>query len=104
MKTAKFSNGHEDTYKGKRDVKAAWALINRETGGVVRSGHSMTEAAAEKTANSQYCLAVHHDLRNRFKMSQRAAEWGCTRQQAVARCKKENAEHRAKFKIEVVAL
>ena len=51
MTTATFSNGFIDTYKGKRDVKAAWAIINKETGETVSSGHSLDRARAAKTAN-----------------------------------------------------
>jgi hypothetical protein len=46
--TAKFSNAHVDTYKGKRPVKAAWMAI-LPTGRIV-SGHSLDRAKAEKTA------------------------------------------------------
>ena len=48
--TATFSTGFTDTYKGKRDVKAAWAIINRETGAVINSGHSLDADRAAKTA------------------------------------------------------
>lgn len=48
MKTATFSNGHTDTYKGKRDVRAAWMVI-LPTGKIV-SGHSFDVATARKTA------------------------------------------------------
>lgn len=50
--TAKFSNGFEDTYKGKRDIKAAWMITDRETGEVIASGHSLNRECAEKTAKS----------------------------------------------------
>ena len=50
--TATFSTGFTDTYKGKRDVKAAWAIINRETGAVINSGHSLDAAKAAKTAET----------------------------------------------------
>lgn len=48
--TATFSNGHIDTYKGDRAVKAAWAIIDRETGAVLNSGHSLDRLKAQKTA------------------------------------------------------
>lgn len=50
MITAVFSNGTADTYKGKRDVKAAWAIIEKATGEIVMSGHSLTAQIASKTA------------------------------------------------------
>ena len=50
MKTATFSTGATDTYKGKRDVKAAWGIIIN--GEVVCSGHSLDRARAQKTAES----------------------------------------------------
>tara|TARA_R110000823_G_C15584805_1_gene463501 strand:- start:184 stop:525 length:342 start_codon:yes stop_codon:yes gene_type:complete len=49
--TATFSNGHTDTYKGKRDVKAAWMLVAPD--GSVYSGHSLNAAASDKTASSK---------------------------------------------------
>lgn len=48
--TATFSNGFIDTYKGDRAVKAAWAIIDRATGKVLSSGHSLDRAKAQKTA------------------------------------------------------
>ena len=48
--TATFSNGFTDTYKGDRAVKAAWAIIDRATGKVINSGHSLDRLKAQKTA------------------------------------------------------
>jgi hypothetical protein len=58
FKTATFSNGTQDTYKGTRPVTAAWAIINKATGEILMSGHSLDEAKARKTAegNSRYFL------------------------------------------------
>lgn len=50
MITAKFSNGFEDTYKGHRDVKAAWMITRAEDGKVLASGHSLDRVKADKTA------------------------------------------------------
>jgi hypothetical protein len=50
--TAKFSNGFEDTYKGHRNVKAAWAVCRKSDGKVIASGHSMDRVKAAKTARS----------------------------------------------------
>jgi hypothetical protein len=47
--TATFSNGHTDTYKGKRDVKGAWMIVETATGKVIGSGHSLTVEQARKT-------------------------------------------------------
>ena len=49
---AKFSNGHTDEYKGDRDVKAAWMIVDRETGEVLNSGHSRDLITAHKTADN----------------------------------------------------
>lgn len=58
--TAKFSNGFEDTYKGTRAVKAAWAIIRKADGEVLNSGHSMDRAKAATTArgNLRYCATA----------------------------------------------
>lgn len=48
--TATFSNGFTDIYKGDRSVKAAWAIVDRETGATLNSGHSLDRAKAQKTA------------------------------------------------------
>ena len=48
--TAKFSNGFEATYKGHRNVKAAWAVIRKSDGKVIASGHSLDRVKAGKTA------------------------------------------------------
>ena len=50
MITAKFSNGYEDTYKGNRPVKAAWAITRKADGKVIASGHSLDRAKAAKTS------------------------------------------------------
>ena len=52
MTTAIFSNGHTDTYKGNRPVKAAWAIICNADGKVLMSGHSLDRAKAQNTAHS----------------------------------------------------
>lgn len=49
MITATFSNGFADTYKGSRDVKAAWAIFTLD-GKAIASGHSLDAAKAAKTA------------------------------------------------------
>ena len=48
--TATFSNGFTDTYKGYRNVRAAWMITDRETGEVICSGHSLDADRAHKTA------------------------------------------------------
>jgi len=49
--TATFSNGYTDTYKGHRDVKAAWMITRVEDGKVLASGHSLDRIKADKTAS-----------------------------------------------------
>lgn len=49
--TAKFSNGHDDVYKGKRPVKAAWMVITAD--GTTVSGHSLDRETAAKTARAK---------------------------------------------------
>jgi hypothetical protein len=56
--TAEFSNGHTDTYKGSRPVKAAWMITDRESGKVLASGHSLDLAKARKTAEGN--VAENH--------------------------------------------
>lgn len=48
--TATFPNGFTDTYKGSRNVKAAWAVFHKATGAAIKSGHSLDRAKAAKTA------------------------------------------------------
>ena len=48
--TATFSNGKTDTYKGNRNVKAAWAIIRKADGAIIKSGHSLDVMKAAKTA------------------------------------------------------
>jgi len=52
MTKATFSNGFTDTYKGHRDVKAAWAIILKSTGETLNSGHSLDAQKADKTARN----------------------------------------------------
>lgn len=56
--TAKFSNGFTDTYKGSRNVRAAWMITRKSDGAVLASGHSLDRRAAEKTAAGS--VADHH--------------------------------------------
>lgn len=48
--TATFSNGQTDTYKGSREVKAAWAIIRKADGAIIKSGHSLDAVKAANTA------------------------------------------------------
>jgi len=47
---ATFSNGFTDTYKGHRNVKAAWAITRKADGKTIASGHSLDRDKATKTA------------------------------------------------------
>jgi hypothetical protein len=49
-KTATFSNGHTDTYKGDRNVTAAWMVVLPN--GKIMSGHSNNLPTAAKTART----------------------------------------------------
>jgi hypothetical protein len=53
MTTATFSNGQIDTYKGSRDVRAAWAIVRKADGVTLKSGHSLDRAKALKTAEGR---------------------------------------------------
>jgi hypothetical protein len=112
--TAKFSNGFEDTYKGDRAVKAAWAIIRKSDGEVLASGHSLDASKAAKTARGnmmQHASNVGVDLPH-FDVPQRlwaganygylyryAAEHGYADKAAMGAYKRwatqQNAERRA---------
>jgi len=57
-----FSNGFTDQYKGKRDVTAGWALIEKATGEIAACGHSRDRAAAEKTASATISAMAPHRI------------------------------------------
>lgn len=66
MKTSTFSNGHVDAYKGNRDVRAGWAIIDNVTGETVRSGHSLNEELARKAAQPVFypgSISAPHGVR-----------------------------------------
>jgi hypothetical protein len=46
-----FSNGHTDTYNGKRDVKAGWMITGPQ--GDFFTGHSQDRETARKTAEGK---------------------------------------------------
>lgn len=52
-KIATFANGQTDVYKGNRDVTAAWAVVRKSDGAVIKSGHSLDRAKAAKTAEGK---------------------------------------------------
>lgn len=61
--TATFSNGLTDTYKGNRDVRAAWAIIRKSDGVVLKSGHSLDAGKALKTAEGNLQnFSLGHDF------------------------------------------
>lgn len=64
---ATFSNGHQDIYKGKRDVKAAWMIVDRASGEKLASGHSLDRAKAQKTAEGNIRYVVKGPA-NKFEM------------------------------------
>lgn len=111
-KTATFSNGHVDTYKGSRPVAAAWMITEKATGKVYASGHSLTREHAEKTARGNVPVR-HYGIFSKQNMTiafiqhlhQRARAAGFkTSEEFLNNCKKENAERAALYAIEVVDL
>lgn len=107
MVTATFSNGFTDTYKGTRDVTAAWAIIERDTGRVVKSGHSLTREKAAKTASSNM-PKVHNTAGYAISAYQkrRYRETGKLLSTSQIRAKffAENAEHQKRYAVEIVDL
>ena len=99
MKTAKFSNGYEDTYKGKRDVKVGWALFRLSDDEVVASGHSLSHKAAESTAKGN--MKIHYDIK--WCESIHGKREGVTKED-VKRMKRENSEYKASLRMEIVEL
>lgn len=64
MITATFKNGNTATYKGHRDVKAAWRFTTPE--GLADTGFSLDTKTAEKTARgnaAQHCHVSFMDPR-----------------------------------------
>jgi len=51
MIASTFSNGHIDTYKGRRNVKAGWMITGPQ--GDFFTGHSQDRATARKTAEGK---------------------------------------------------
>jgi hypothetical protein len=100
MITATFTNGHTDTYKGLRDVKAAWALINKKSGVVVASGHSLTAKAAESTGKSAKHLP-HFDM----KWSKTwGVKEGMYTKADIKRMEQENRDFRLAHEVKIISL
>ena len=70
---ATFSNGHQDVYKGSRPVKAAWAIIEKATGKVLNSGHSLDRVKAQKTAENNVRYAIRDN--DRFTIYMPRGSW-----------------------------
>ncbi len=51
--TASFSNGFTREYKGDRNVKAAWIIINKDTNETILSGFSMRTDLAYSSARNR---------------------------------------------------
>lgn len=109
-KTARFSNGHVDTYKGKRDVKAAWMITEKATGEVVKSGHSLDRLKAEKTARGNIPTAAllpagWRDHKNTIAGHKHARSMGFRTPSAYENdVKRRNAEKALEYQIEVIDL
>jgi hypothetical protein len=110
MITAKFSNGHTDTYKGSRPVTAAWMVTEIATGRIIASGHSLTMDNADKTARGSIPLAQQLPsgwsyLKNTVSMYQYAKKRGYKDPSEMASdYKKQNAERAKQYRVETVAL
>ena len=93
MKQTNFSNGHTDTYKGHRDVKAGWAIIFKSNGETYASGHSLDRQRAEKTARSHltYVACDHFDYAHPYRFMKPTGRYGIT---STQRCK--NRDHNAR--------
>ncbi len=104
MKTATYSNGFTDTYKGGRNVQAGWMITNKETGRIIASGHSMTAQAAEKTAKSHHATRLNWHLKEDGVMKEAAHKLNISAKKLISIKRKENAEYKAKLNIEVVPL
>lgn len=110
MKTAIFSNGHKDTYKGARDVRAAWMLTHKETGKVIASGHSLDREKAEKTARGT--IPRKRGLPSGWRIFRNTIQmYKCVRAQGyespdamAADYRRINAEYAKEFAIEIVDL
>ena len=108
--TAVFSNGHTDTYKGSRDVKADWMVTEVATGKVYASGHSLDMEKASKTARGNIPTVANlpagaRSMMNSVHMHQYAKKRGYSSpQEMAADYKIKNAEHAKNYKIEVVAI
>lgn len=111
-KVAIFSNGHTDTYKGKRPVAAAWMITEKATGKVYASGHSLTRDHAEKTARANIPRKWNGNYSNKAlsavqvaKLWRQATEAGFqTIGELFESRKRDNAAHAELYAIEVVDL
>lgn len=107
MITATFSNGYTDTYKGSRDVKAAWMVTEKATGKVIASGHSLSKEIANKTAKS-HIPAIKYmspNWRKDFRVDMLAVRLGYNdAKHMYSDYMAQNAKHAEKFDIEVVSI
>jgi len=85
MVKATFSNGQSAVYEGKRNVKASWAVIEKETSSIVLSGFSASYQAAAKSKGANVKEALHL-------------------MDGVDRQQEKDVLHRARVTFEVVAL
>ena len=62
--TVTFSNGFTREYKGNRNVKASWAIINKDTKETILSGFSMTRDLAYSSARNRRreCNELMHTI------------------------------------------
>jgi len=100
MITATYTNGFQDTYKGKRDVKAAWAIFDLNTDKVIASGHSLTTKAATSNANSSKHLP-HFDIK---WVKEVGIKRGYHTKEELAQYIKENQDAKSNRRIEIIEL
>lgn len=109
MKTAIFSNGFQDTYKGARDVRAAWMVTEIETGRIVASGHSLSRDRAERSARAYLVVRPMPHGWTKWKKDVRMTGYAKlhgfnSTEEMESAYKRANAEYAAKMSIEVVDL
>lgn len=108
MKKAVFSNGFVDTYKGNRDVKAAWMIFDIASGKKIASGHSLTKEAAEKTSGSHFNYMLPYARFTSFDaklyLKHKMKEWNCSAYEAKQRTLALRAEKEKTIGIEIVEL
>ena len=82
MKVSKFSDGSIDEYKGRRNVKAGWAIFD-SSGNRVDCGHSLSRELAFKTARNSLRQKIHNSFPRKVEFA--TPEYVRYRQQTLAK-------------------